>query len=107
MFRRGLRDEIRAALVAVRTTNYVELLEHARTVELELSLLAVSKEEEKKRFDPLRSKFRFIGKSGSSSFSREETFPYSRSNRFRPYEPSISRPSWRSDGTSRCWKCER
>ncbi|KAG0481509.1 hypothetical protein HPP92_012367 [Vanilla planifolia] len=34
MFRRGLWDEIRAALVAFRTTNYVELLEHAHMVQL-------------------------------------------------------------------------
>ncbi|KAG0450213.1 hypothetical protein HPP92_026887, partial [Vanilla planifolia] len=53
MFQEVSCDDIRAALVAVRTTSYIELLESARTVELELGIFETSRGREKGSFSDL------------------------------------------------------
>ncbi|KAG0454592.1 hypothetical protein HPP92_023884 [Vanilla planifolia] len=91
-------------LVAVQTTSYIELLESARTVELELGILETSRGREKGSFSGSTS--RLTGRRGGPSFSRGGGTSYAKFSRFRPYEPSTSRTSFGSSGTSQ-WHMAR
>ncbi|KAG0501003.1 hypothetical protein HPP92_001075 [Vanilla planifolia] len=53
VFRKGLKHEIKSALISFRTADFFELVEKARMIEQNLQVLEVQKSVERKREEPL------------------------------------------------------
>ncbi|KAG0485215.1 hypothetical protein HPP92_009294 [Vanilla planifolia] len=53
VFRKGLKHEIKSALISFRTADFFELVKNARMIEQNLQVLEVQKSAERKREEPL------------------------------------------------------